>query len=292
MNRLETAWITGAGGLIGNYLVRTAPKFAPSWKVSGLTRSELDLTDHNSVREKFQRDQPQLIIHCAAQSKVPVCEADPKLAWQLNVEVTETLAELATAIPFIFFSTDLVFDGQKGNYVETDATNPLSVYGETKVAAERIVLQNSKHTVIRTSMNCGNSPTGDRGFSDELRQSWKRGETVNLFCDEFRCPIFAGVTARALWELVKQNVSGVFHLAGSERLSRFQIGQLIAARFTDLRPKFKACSLREFQGAPRPPDTSVDCSKIEKLLSFPLPKFSEWLRKNPDFKIGKELKVD
>lgn len=286
----KLAWITGSGGLIGNYLVQTARQFALDWKIFGLTRARLDLTDHKSVREKFLRDEPQLIIHCAAQSKVPACQADPKLAWQLNVEVTKTLAELAAEIPFIFFSTDLVFNGQKGNYVETDATNPVSVYGETKVAAEKIVLRNPKHSVIRTSMNCGNSLTGDRGFSDELRQSWARGETSKLFTDEFRCPMFAGVTSRAIWELVGKNVSGLFHLAGSERLSRVQIGHLIAARFPELNPKIEACSLKEYQGLPRAPDTSVNCAKIQKLLSFPLPKFSEWLRKNLDFeseKVGK-----
>ncbi len=276
----KLAWITGAGGLIGHYFVQTAPQFAPEWKILGLTRPQLDLTDQKSVREKFLYDKPQLIIHCAAQSKVPACQANPKLAWQLNVDVTKMLAELAAEIPFIFFSTDLVFDGRKGNYVETDATNPVSVYGETKVAAEKIVLQNPKHTVIRTSMNCGNSPTGDRGFSDELRQSWARGETTRLFSDEFRCPLFAGVTARAVWELAEKNVGGIFHLAGSERLSRVQIGQLIARRYPELNPRIEAGSLTEYQGPSRAPDTSVNCTKVQKLLSFELPRFSDWLNKN------------
>jgi len=279
----KNVWITGAGGLIGNYFVKTAPQFAPDWNALGLTRAALDLTNHKAVREKFRRDQPQLVIHCAAQSKVPACQADPKLAWQLNVDATQALAELAADIPLVFFSTDLVFDGRKGNYVETDATNPISVYGETKVAAENIVLQNPKHIVIRTSMNCGNSPTGDRGFSDELRQNWARGETAKLFTDEFRCPMFAGVTCRAIWELAGQNVGGIFNLAGSERLSRVQIGQLIASRFPELNPKIEVGSIQDYQGPGRAPDTSVNCAKIQKLLSFPLPKFSEWITGQHDF---------
>lgn len=277
----KLAWITGAGGLIGNYFVQTAPQFGAEWNVLGLTRAQLDLTDYNSVRRKFQHDKPQLIIHCAAQSKVPACHADPKLAWKLNVDVTENLASLAAEIQFIFFTTDLVFDGRKGNYVETDETNPVSVYGETKVAAEKIVLQNPRHTIVRTSMNCGNSPTGDRGFSDELRQSWIRGETSKLFTDEFRCPMFAGVTCRAVWELAEKNVGGIFHIAGAERMSRLQIGELIAAQYPRLNPKIESGSLTEYKGAPRAPDTSVDCAKIQKLLSFPLPGFSQWLAENP-----------
>jgi dTDP-4-dehydrorhamnose reductase len=279
----KTVWITGCGGLIGHHLTKAAEQFAPDWRVIGLTRADLDLTESKSVREKFFRDQPRLIIHCAAQSKVPACQADPKLAWKLNVEVTATLAGLAVGIPFVFFSTDLVFDGKKGNYIENDAVNPLSVYGETKVAAEQIVLKNPKHTAIRTSMNGGISPTGDRGFNEELRRNWAKGETVKLFSDEFRCPMAASVTARAVWELVHQNASGVFHLAGSERLSRVQIGQLIAQRYPELQPKIETCSLTEYRGAPRAPDTSVNCAKVQKLLSFQLPRFSEWLREHPDF---------
>src|SRR5882762_9264564 len=98
------AWITGAGGLIGNYLVQTAPGFAPQLRVVGLTRAQLDLTDFNAVRRKFREQKPQLIIHCAALSRSPACEQNPSLARKLNVEVTSCLAELAADIPLIFFS--------------------------------------------------------------------------------------------------------------------------------------------------------------------------------------------
>ncbi|MDQ6632342.1 MAG: sugar nucleotide-binding protein, partial [Verrucomicrobiota bacterium] len=197
----KLAWITGAGGLIGNYLVQSAPQFALSWEVRGLTHAELDLTDTKKVREKFLQENPQLIIHCAALSKSPICQTNPSLAQTLNVEVTRVLAELASEIPLIFFSSDLVFDGRKGNYTESDSVNPLSIYAETKIAAEQIILKNLKHTVIRTSLNGGNSPRGDRGFNEELRNWWQAGKTVKLFTDEFRCPIPAVVTARAVWEL-------------------------------------------------------------------------------------------
>src|SRR5579859_6856508 len=92
-------WITGAGGLIGNYLVQTAPQFAADWKVIGLTRTQLDLTDYDMVSEKFRADKPRMVIHCAALSKSPACQANPALARKLNVEVTEHLVELAADIP-------------------------------------------------------------------------------------------------------------------------------------------------------------------------------------------------
>lgn len=272
-----TAWITGAGGLIGSWLVRTAATHAPGWRARGLTRQELDLTDFQSLKERFRQEQPALLIHCAALSKSPECQANPELARRLNIEVTAQLAQLAAHIPLIFFSSDLVFDGRGGNYEEGAAVNPLSVYGETKVAAENLVLANPQHTVIRTSLNGGRSPTTDRGFNEQMRRAWQAGQTLRLFTDEFRSPIAAPVTARAVWEIVARNQPGLFHLAGSERLSRWQIGQLLARRWPQLEPRFDAASLKEYSGAPRPPDTSLNCAKVQKLLSFPLPGLSEWL---------------
>jgi dTDP-4-dehydrorhamnose reductase len=270
-------WITGAGGLIGNYLVQIAPRFAPAWQVRALTRSVLDLQDSQAVRREFLRDKPALVIHCAALTNTPTCQKNPELARKLNVEVTAVLAGLAAEIPFFLFSTDLVFDGRKGNYDESAAVNPLSVYGETKIAAEKIVLANPRHSVVRTSLNGGVSPTGDRGFNEQLRQAFQNGQKLTLFTDEFRCPIPAIETARAVWELAGKSAAGLYHVAGAERLSRWEIGCLLAVRWPQLNPKLEPESLATYQGAPRSPDTSLNCSKVQKQLSFPLPGLGQWL---------------
>src|SRR2546430_7509700 len=136
------AWITGGGGLTGSHLLRAAATAAPEWQVRGLTRAHLDLTDFNAVRRLFGKDKPELIIHCAALTKTGACQQNPALARKLNVELTRILTDLAAGIPFVFFSTDLVFDGRKGHYIETDSVNPLNVYAETKLDAEQIVLRN------------------------------------------------------------------------------------------------------------------------------------------------------
>jgi dTDP-4-dehydrorhamnose reductase len=274
-------WITGANGLIGNYLVQAAPRFAPHRRVRALTRDQLDLLDADAVRREFQKDQPQLVIHCAAITVVADAQKNPALARRVNVEVTKLLAELAADIPFVFFSTDLVFDGRKGDYTETDAVNPLHLYGETKAAAEQIVLRNSRHIVVRTSINGGVSRAGNRGFNEDLRLAWQADRGVNLFTDEFRCPIFAGETARAVWELVKQKHTGLFHVAGAEKLSRWQIGQLMAARWPQLNPKITPSSAANFPGPPRALDTSLNIAKVQKVLSAPLPGLGEWLAANP-----------
>src|SRR5438045_2444674 len=202
-------WITGAGGLIGNYLVKTAPRLAPDWNIRGLARAQLDLTVFNAVRQMFREQSPQLVIHCAALSRSQACQENPALARKLNLEVSACLAELAADVPLILFSSDLVFDGRTGNYDERAQPNPLSVYAETKIAAERTVLANPRHTVVRISLNGGASPTGDRGFNEEMRRAWLAGRTLRLFTDEFRCPMPAVATARAIWELAAQNRPGL-----------------------------------------------------------------------------------
>jgi dTDP-4-dehydrorhamnose reductase len=278
----QRAWVTGAGGLIGHYLVQIAKEFAAGFDVIGLTHGDLDLTDFAAVQRRFDAERPSLIIHCAAISKSPECQANPQLAHKVNVDATAHLAGLAERVRFVFFSSDLAFDGKKGNYTEGDAVNPLSVYAETKVAAEQIVLKNPLHAVVRTSLNSGTSPKGTRAYNEELLVAWRRGQTVKLFHDEYRCPIPAVVTARATWELAASGAAGLFHLTGSERLSRLEIGKLLAARHPEIEARFEACSLKEYTGAPRAADTSLNCGKIQKLLSFPLPGLTDWLKAHPE----------
>lgn len=275
-------WITGAGGLIGSYLVRLAEKYAPSFRIVALTRAELDLTDFAAVERRFFAERPRLVIHCAAMSKSPDCQAHPAQARRINLEAAAHLAGLAAEADFIFFSTDLVFDGRKGNYAESDPVNPLSVYGETKAAAEAVVAKNSRHAVLRTSLNSGGSPGGRSAYNEQLRALWTEGKTLKLFHDEYRSPISAAVTARAVWEMAAQPRGGLWHVAGGERLSRLEIGRLLAARHPELPARLESGSLREYQGAPRPADTSLDCSKIQARLTFRLPGLTEWLRDHPE----------
>ncbi|MSU04694.1 MAG: SDR family oxidoreductase [Pedosphaera sp.] len=271
------AWITGAGGLVGHQMMLQSLSCASRFAARSLSRSDVDLRDSEAVRSLFERERPAIIVHCAALSKNPACTADPRLAYDVNVETTRRLSELIVDGIFVFISTDLVFDGVVGNYLEESIVNPLSVYAETKVQAEAFVRQHPRHLIVRLSLNAGISPTGDRGFNEEMRLAWQQGRALDLFEDEFRNPISVTQTARALWQLIDQEASGTFHLAGSERLSRYEIGRLVAARYSQLSPKINPSSLKDYRGAPRSPDTSLNCAKLQKHLNFALPKFSEWI---------------
>ncbi|MSU32582.1 MAG: SDR family oxidoreductase [Pedosphaera sp.] len=288
---LGPVWITGAGGLIGHALVQLSSERSATdlgtisggqgCSIRALTRGIVDLTNFAAVDRLFTEEQPVGVIHCAAISKSPACQKDPANARLNNVEVTRHLAALADSIPFLFLSTDLVFDGLRGGYLESDPVNPLSVYAETKAEAEQIILANKRHTVIRTSLNCGKSPLGCSAFNEEMRNAWQLGRTLDLFVDEFRTPIPALETARNIWKLLTAGQTGLFHLAGAERLSRYEIGLKVAdvcrkqnpRLMTSLRPG----SLAQYQGAPRAPDTCLDCRRIEETLGIKMPLFSTWI---------------
>ena len=273
-------WVTGAGGLIGSYLVRELSQ--RGCPVRGLSHKDLELTDCKAVLETFLKEKPSAVIHCAALSSSVVCEEKPGLARKVNVFTTRFLSDLCHNIPFFFFSTDLVFDGQKGNYQPEDPVNPLSMYAQTKAEAEELVLTQPGHTVIRTSLNGGISPKGNRGFNEEIRNAWQAGKELCFFTDEFRCPIAARLTARIVVELLEKRIAGIVHVAGGGRFSRYEIAQLLAKRYPEQEALMRPGSLKEYSGAPRSPDTSLDISATEEFLGWKIPALDAWLRENPE----------
>lgn len=273
-------WITGGSGLIGRYLADQAQGRWPRCRVLRMGRPAIDLTDFGLITRLFSEDRPSAVLHCAAMSRSPACQADPPRAWLQNVEVTRHLVGLCRDVPFVFFSTDLVFRGDRGGLDETSGPDPVSVYGKTKLAAEEVVRCLDRHLIIRTSLNYGHSSSADRAFNEEMVQAWRSGRTLRLFTDEYRTPIAASETARAVLDLLTIGASGTLHVAGRERLSRWELGGLIAGLHPGLEARIEATSLRDYQGPPRAPDITLDCGKAEVLLGRPMPRFSDWLRES------------
>jgi dTDP-4-dehydrorhamnose reductase len=269
--------ITGAAGLIGHYLLKTAPRWAPRWAVRGITRQDVDLTDAARLTGVVRSLKPLAMIHCAALSRTKECEQNPEQAHRINVDVTAHLAQLSQDIPFIFLSSGEVFDGKTGWYSETDEPNPINIYGKTKLEAERVVLQNPWHTVVRIVLTAGMSQHGDRSFVEDMCRTAKAGKDVTLYADEFRCPLAAGVIARVIWEFVDCKQPGLYHLGGSERLSRWEIGETLLPWCPELKGHLIKGSARNHVGSPRPTDLSLRCNKIQSLLSIRIPGFREWL---------------
>ncbi len=171
----------------------------------------------------------------------------------------------------ILLSTDLVFDGMRGNYREEDDPHPISVYGWTKLAAE-LAVRNVKSpcAIIRTSLVYGRSPGGDRGADERLVASWKGGKRTLLFVDEYRNPTAVGELAQVITEIVHRRVTGIWHVAGAECVSRFELGARVASVLGYSESMLIPRTIDEGDCTPpRARNSTLNIDKIRRLLDFP-----------------------
>lgn len=212
------------------------------------------------------------VIHTAAQSKPNVCQNYPEESYRINVTATVNLAGLCADadIPFLFTSTDLVFDGTNPPYREDDPVSPLSYYGEQKAIAEQKILsRHSQATICRMPLMFGASPTAD-SFIQPFIKALKAEQELKLFVDEFRTPISASTAADGLF-LALNKAQGLLHLGGKERLSRYEFGRLMVKVLNLPEDRLKTCRQQDIvMAAPRPVDVSLDSSKAFALGYQPL----------------------
>lgn len=279
----RTICVTGTGGLIAGYIARDLIlQHDCKYTFHFPTRQVLDLTSKPQMEKYFREIMPDVIIHCAALSNNPACEKNPELTQLINVECCRWICDLCPEAWICHFSTDLVFNGLDGQYTEESPISPIGKYAESKAQAESIVLKHPKSCIIRTSLNGGTSATGDRGFNEKMRVGWAAGHSIKLFVDEYRNPIPAEITSKAVLDMMSHQLTGIFHLCGSEKLSRYEIGDLIARRWPGLNPKIVPGSIKDYSGPPRSPDCTMSCKKLQPYLHFSLPGLNEFLSSNPD----------
>lgn len=228
--------VTGASGFLGWNVLQQARDFYEVTglyhqqvvQVPGVVTLQVDLCNELEVLATIASVKPDLIIHCAAASKPNYCEEHVEASEQINVKATERLAEICALqdITLVFTSTDLVFDGTKGQYAEDDSTAPLMVYGQQKLQAEAAVLQIPKGVVCRMPLMYGQAPATAASFLQGFLAQLKEGKTLNLFTDEYRSPVYGEDAAKGLlW--AAEHVSGLVHLGGKERMSRYEFGLLM-----------------------------------------------------------------
>ncbi len=284
--------ITGAGGLLGAYLLREVrDRGAVAWggprggERFGIPLRPIDMTDAGAVAGAFRANRPDAVLHAAALARVGDCWRDPDRARRVNVEATATLARLAgdAGVRFVHVSTDLVFDGEHAPYREGDPTAPVSVYGRTKSDGERAALSAPRSAVVRVSLLYGPSLHGKPSFFDEQVAAFRSGRPATLFRDEWRTPLDLATAARALLAVTASDFTGLLHVGGPERLSRLEMGLRLAA-FLGTNPSPVVPADRESVPGPeaRPRDVSLDSSKWRSTFAgVPWPSFEEGLRALP-----------
>ncbi len=253
-------------------MLRTLEALRPEWDTHSAFFSiapsadmpnahHLDLRDETSVARVMAHAQPQIIFHTAALN-----QGDAQNMYDTNARGSAYLARAAARhnARLIHLSSDVIFDGARGNYGEDDAANPITPYAVSKADAEKNVLDSGANAaVVRTSLIYGFKPL------DPRTRAILRGEMPRLFTDEMRCPIWVFNLAQALVELAELDYRGVLNLAGTQALSRYEFGvKLMRALDGDpaqLIPLSSAAS-----GLVRPRDCTLNVSRAQKLLQTKL----------------------
>ena len=276
--------VTGYGGFVAGSLVWQA---SPEWEINVFSRSktshkqddfrcwQFDLCDTKTLKENFAEVKPDAVVHTAALANIDYCQSHQEEAERVNVGVTEELARLCNDhnTKLVFCSTDSIFDGEKGMYIEEDEPHAVNFYAETKIRAEEVVRKCVTQSVVaRLSLVMG-LPVLDAGnsFLAKMLTDFKTGQEVCVPKNEIRTPIDVITLGRALLELAANDYSGTLHLAGSTRLNRYDMAFRIAKRLDYSQSLVVATDSNAMKGrAPRPNDASLDNSKACNILDTPM----------------------
>ena len=278
--------ITGSNGLLGQKLVNQLSK---NEKLSFLATSQgenrnpacplenycsLDITNLDEVLKTTKAYSPDFIIHTAAITNVDYCESNKSECEKVNVGGTKNLFDSAKKVGahFLFLSTDFVFDGEVGNYKETDHPNPLSIYAESKRDGELLLIKSnySNWSIARTIIVFGEGQNLSRSnIVLWAREALAKGKPLNIIDDQFRSPTWADDLAWGCIQICKQNRKGIYHLSGPETMSIYDLVIRIGRFFkldTSAINRTDSSSLN--QPAKRPPKTGFDLSKSKKDLGY------------------------
>ena len=277
--------MTGAAGQLGRELVAAAPA---GWDVVACGRAELDVTDEAQTREVLRRERPGVVINAAGYTAVDRAESEPEAAAAVNARGAGNVARAAREIGarMIHLSTDFVFDGCQGRpYLPWDATNPLGVYGRTKLDGEREVEHalSGRSLVVRTAWLYG--AHGRNFVHTMLRAMRERGE-VGVVADQVGSPTWARGLARALWTAAaRPDVRGVHHWTDAGTASWYDFAVAIREEamrlgLLDREPAVRPLRTGEFPAAARRPAFSVlDKSATWAALDGPPPHWRVNLRR-------------
>ncbi len=274
--------VTGASGLAGYHAARAclarghevhALYHANEPLLPGAKLQQVDLSKPDALDAPVLSLFPDVIIHAAAISSPADVDANPELAEKLNVALPRRLAQLAHHLGarLVHLSTDMVFDGHDAPYRSTDLPNPSGLYGQLKLLAEREVLEHGvdEATVMRITILTGDSPSGARSVHEKLFHALVRGERPKFFTDEIRQPLSAMNLGEVLAELCERpNLHGLFHWAGNETISRYDMAAKILKHFGLSEDLIEAATC---EGTGRPSDLRFELLPlVAKINTAPL----------------------
>lgn len=276
--------ITGSNGLLGQKLVAlfsteedikviATSRGSTKINVQNVSYLDLELSNRSAVLAAISKAAPTHIIHAAAIADVNLCESEKELCWKNNVVSSENIIEAAIELNshLLYISTDFVFDGEGGPYVEKDPPNPINFYGKSKHAVEQL-LQNSEldYSIVRTVLVYG---TGKQIIKSNIvtwtKSKLEKGEPIRVVNDQWRSPTLVEDLANGCRLMLDQEAKGIFHIAGREYITPYDISMKTAEAFGLDNSLISPTNASEFKEvARRPLKTGLDISKAQVELGY------------------------
>lgn len=284
--------ITGSNGLLGQKLVdllssKTDIELIATARGAnrlpfqeGYLYREMDITNAEQVASVIDEIVPHVIIHTAAMTNVDQCESEKELCWAMNVSAVEYLAKAAEKhnIFLCHVSTDFIFDGENGPYDETAEAKPLSYYGDSKLAAEEILLKSSiRWAIARTVLVYGIvSDMSRTNIILWVKKSLEDGKNIKVVTDQFRTPTLAEDLAVGCWLIADKEAEGIYNISGKDFLTPYEMAIMTADFFKlDKSLITRADSSTFSQPAKRPPRTGFILDKAREVLGYNPVSFEE-----------------
>ena len=278
--------ITGANGLLGQKLVKLIIDKGQDELIAtarGQNRlpfsadkfqySTLDVANKEEVNKVLSEERPDAVIHTAAMTNVDQCETEREACWQLNVDAVEYLIEACEKINayLLHLSTDFIFDGEEGPYDENGKPNPISYYGESKLAAEKLLAEsNLSYGIARTVLVYGIAHDMSRSnIILWVKGSLESGKEIKVVDDQLRSPTLAEDLAMGCYLMAQQKAEGVFNISGKDLLTPYEMAIKTADYFKlDTSTVEKADASTFSQRAKRPPRTGLLIEKARTQLGY------------------------
>jgi dTDP-4-dehydrorhamnose reductase len=281
---LQKVLITGANGQLGKELVEYFSNYN-DFEVFGFGREDLDITNHAQVEKIFTEIKPTIVIHSAAYTKVDLAETDPDSAYLVNSVGSRNVAISSEKIgsKLVYVSTDYVFDGT-GNepYNEYMPTNPIGVYGKSKLAGEQFVKDfHNKFFIVRTSWVYGKY---GNNFVKTMLHLGKEKSKLSVVNDQVGCPTYTLDLAASIFDIVATSKYGVYHVSNSGSCSWYEFAKEIFNQ-VGIQVELNPCTSEEFpRPAPRPTHSVFDHMGL-RINGFPSVRnwkeaLNEFIKKN------------
>ncbi|MEY8764934.1 MULTISPECIES: SDR family oxidoreductase [Clostridium] len=280
MDYYKKILITGSNGMLGKD-IELSFLLDNKFDVFGINRKQdidldqarsiiCNLTDFKELSRVLTCVRPDIIIHCAANVNVDKCEADKNYCYKLNSEAVRVLSSYnSPKTKFIYISTDSVFDGEKGNYVETDKTNPLNYYAFTKREGEKFALQENKNSIVARTNIYGFHTNRGNSLAEWAINNLSKKNRISGFDDVFFNPVYTKQFAEILVKLLDVDYKGLIHIGSNKYISKYEFLKYLCRRFDFDDTLLKKGFVNDVDfNAERPKNTTLDVSKLEKITGY------------------------